>query len=132
MKFLIVTVSLISSLAFADHPQQVGKPVVEAVQTLLSQRVPVIDVRQEACDGYVVGAHLVSIEEFLNHPESAVNKVLKLVNSDKNKDVAVYCRSGARAAKVINVLKEFGFTNLHNLGGLGDYYDAATMQKCAR
>lgn len=37
---------------------------------------------------------------------------------DKNKQVIVFCRSGARSAKAIQVLKEkFGFENLYNLKG---------------
>jgi phage shock protein E len=120
----------LSSSAIADHSIQVGKPVADAAIYAISQEALVIDVRQEACDGYVKGAKLLSVDEFLNSPEFAAAKVLEWVGGDYNKDVIVYCRSGARAAKAIKVLEQYGFKKLHNLGGLGDYFDENTMVKC--
>ncbi len=130
MKKIILALSLFSSIALADHPIQVGKPVVAVAMSAMAQGIPVIDVRQEACEGYVKGAHLISVDEFLSSPDAAVAKVLKLVGNDKTKDIVVYCRSGARSAKAIAVLQKFGFTKLHNIGGLGDFYEAETMDRC--
>jgi phage shock protein E len=131
VKNIFVLVSLfISSVALANHPIQSGKPVVEAALNAISQGLLVIDVRQEACDGYVKGAGILSVEIFLNNPEKAVTAVLNWNGGKKDTDVLVYCRSGQRAAKAIAVLKQHGFTKLHNLGGLGDYFDQNTMQGC--
>lgn len=129
-KFVVAILLAYAPVAFTDHSVQVGKPVVDTAATLISQGVLVIDVRQEACNGYVKGAHLLSVDEFLNSPDTAVATVLKWVGDDKTRDVVVYCRSGARSAKAVAVLQKFGFTKLHNLGGLGDYFDPQNMEKC--
>lgn len=39
---------------------------------------------------------------------------------DKNTKIYVYCRSGARAAQATALLKEAGFSNVENLGGVDD------------
>ena len=41
----------------------------------------------------------------------------KSATLDKNKDVFVYCRSGARSKKACARLKELGFTSIYELGG---------------
>ncbi len=130
-KFFAMTAVLAGlSFAQADHPTQVGQPMVEAAQDFLSKGTVLLDVRQEACDGYVKGAHIISIDEFSKNPQKAVSEVSKLVNNDKSKSIAIYCRSGVRAGRALNILKENGFTNVHNLGGVGDYYNVTSMEKC--
>ncbi len=123
--FILMSLLMLSSFASADE-----KATVEIARAAIAEGTPVIDVRQEACNGYIKGAQLISIEEFVNTPENAVAKVLTLVNNDKTKKVALYCRSGARSGKVIAILEKQGFTNLKNLGGVGDYFDQNTMTKC--
>lgn len=41
----------------------------------------------------------------------------KSATLDKNKDVFVYCRSGARSKKACARLKELGFTSIYELDG---------------
>ncbi|NRT11056.1 rhodanese-like domain-containing protein [Flavobacterium sp. 14A] len=41
----------------------------------------------------------------------------KSATLDKNKDVYVYCRSGARSKKACARLKELGFTSIYELDG---------------
>lgn len=127
---LVATIVLVSIGASADHSKQVGEPMVLAAKSLLADGKVVLDVRQEACDGFVKGAQLISIDDFASTPDAALAKVMNLVKNDKAQFIAVYCKSGARSAKVISILKAHGFSNLHNLGGVGEYYDSATMQKC--
>lgn len=45
------------------------------------------------------------------------NQVSKLDKADSYK---VYCKSGARSDKAISTMREMGFKNLKNLGGLED------------
>lgn len=40
---------------------------------------------------------------------------------DTSKTVAVYCASGARSSMATQVLQQFGFTDVHNIGGLGHW-----------
>ncbi|OQW48441.1 MAG: hypothetical protein A4S09_04490 [Proteobacteria bacterium SG_bin7] len=117
-------------LFFSTHAGANEKATVELARTAISEGTPVIDVRQEACNGYVKGANLISIDEFVNAPDSAIARVSALVGNDKSKKIIVYCRSGNRSRKVIAILEKRGFTNLENIGGVGDYFDPQTMQKC--
>ena len=41
--------------------------------------------------------------------------------SDKKKPLFVYCRSGARSAKAVEILKRMGYTNVNDIGGILDY-----------
>lgn len=43
-------------------------------------------------------------------------QVLKL---DKTKSYKLYCRSGNRSAKALSLMKSLGFTDIENLGSLG-------------
>ncbi|MDZ4661098.1 MAG: rhodanese-like domain-containing protein [Pseudomonadota bacterium] len=127
---VIASVLLATSGASASHNKHVGEPMVLVAKNLIAEGQVVIDVRQEACDGYVKGAHIISIDDFSAATDVTMAKILKLVNDDKTKSVAVYCKSGVRSKKVMGILKAQGFSNLHNLGGVGEYYDPSTMQKC--
>ncbi len=130
-KILVIATLMFAAVnASADHSKQVGEPMVATAKSLIADGKLVLDVRQEACDGYVKGAQLISIDDFSSAPEAAIARLLKLTNNDKSTFVAVYCKSGARSGKVISILQANGFSNLHNLGGVGEYYDSTTMQKC--
>ncbi|MCB9821453.1 rhodanese-like domain-containing protein [Candidatus Nomurabacteria bacterium] len=60
------------------------------------------------------------------HAADAVNFDLQLMqagqlpNIDKNTKIYVYCRSGNRSAQAASLLKQAGFTNITDLGGLSD------------
>lgn len=40
---------------------------------------------------------------------------------DKKRPVIVYCKSGGRSAKAAEILKAAGFTQVHDLGGIGNW-----------
>jgi len=40
---------------------------------------------------------------------------------DTTKTVAIYCASGARSSMATQVLQQFGFNDVHNIGGLGHW-----------
>ena len=129
MKFLLTALVLfVSPLALAQQTQ--GKETVDRASSLISKGTIVIDVRQEACEGYVKGANLISIDKFLSNKESTQKKVLELTKGDKNKKIITYCRSGGRAGKAADILKNWGYTQIENIGGVGTYFDSKTMEKC--
>lgn len=115
--------------SYADHSPKIGAEVIIEAQKLMAQGIAVVDIRQEACEGYIKGANLISIDDILSGSNEALEQISKLTEN-KTKPLAVYCRSGGRAGKVISYLKSIGYKDLHNLGGLGDYFDANAMQKC--
>ncbi|MBS1153906.1 MAG: rhodanese-like protein [Myxococcaceae bacterium] len=61
------------------------------------------------------------------HLEGAVNipvedlekRIAEL--TDKKRPVVVYCKSGGRSAKAAALLKAAGFTQVHDLGGIGNW-----------
>lgn len=41
-----------------------------------------------------------------------------------NKPVAIYCASGGRSGMAANALRKMGYTQVHNIGGFGDWVNA--------
>lgn len=39
---------------------------------------------------------------------------------DKNTPIRLYCRSGGRAGKALTALREAGYTDVENIGSIGD------------
>jgi rhodanese-related sulfurtransferase len=71
----------------------------------------VLDVRtpEEFAEGHVPGA--------VNVPHDQVGARLGELQSLKDKDVVLYCRSGRRAGMAAEVLQQAGFTRLQHLEG---------------
>ena len=55
-----------------------------------------------------------------NIPLQAIDKVASVA---ENKDTAlyVYCQSGARSRQAAGLLKQMGYTNVNNIGGIAAY-----------
>jgi len=71
----------------------------------------IVDVRtpDEFAQGHVPGA--------VNIPVDQIGKRLSELQSAKQKDVVLYCRSGRRAGQAAEVLKTNGFNKLMHLEG---------------
>lgn len=130
MQGLVSVLLMLGSFAMAGEGMYQGKEMADAAKDLVAKGVTVIDVRQEACDGYVKGSHIISIDEITEKSSDALKKVNELTKNNKNAKIAIYCRAGRRAEKALKVLQEVGYTNLTNLGGLDGYFDSTTMEKC--
>jgi len=78
---------------------------------MIEQGALIVDVRTpgEFKSGHLPGAKLIPI----NQVSARINEF----GADKNKPVVVYCQSGSRSGKAENILKQNGFTNVHNGGG---------------
>ena len=79
---------------------------------LLSQGAIVIDVRSpsEFQGGHVQGARNIPL------PDLAAG--IAKVAHDKSKPILVHCLSGTRSAMAKRVLRQMGYTSVHNLGSL--------------
>lgn len=78
----------------------------------------VIDVRnQDEWDaGHIEGARLI--------PLPIVEEQIEELILDKNTEIIMYCRSGGRAGRALQILQVKGYTNIANLeGGYLDYLD---------
>lgn len=76
-----------------------------------------LDVRTE--DEYKEG----HIEGSLNHPLEKITTI-EAVLPDKETPLFVHCLSGARSARACAWLKQHGYTNVTNIGGIRDFKGA--------
>ena len=74
-------------------------------------KIYIVDVREE--DEYESG-HL---EKAINIPLS----ILSTIDLDKDAKIIVYCQSGRRSASAASRLKELGYTNVVDMGGINDW-----------
>lgn len=65
------------------------------------------------------------LEGSTNIPHGDIADKIAAVTEDKNAEIHLYCRSGGRAGKALNVLKDLGYTNVVNEGG----YSAIKMKR---
>lgn len=74
-----------------------------------------LDVRTpgEYREGHIPGSR--------NLPLQTIDKAAEIVD---NKDIPlfVHCLSGGRSRQAAAVLKQMGYTNVTNIGGIADYY----------
>ncbi len=61
-----------------------------------------------------------SIEGDVRISHSEIVQQIHKLFPDKNTNIHVYCRSGARAGKALLALKEAGYKNVLNMGGIND------------
>ena len=60
------------------------------------------------------------LQNAVNIPHDQIIEGIKVVSSDKNAPINLYCRSGRRAEVALNELKKAGYTNVTNHGGYDD------------
>lgn len=72
-----------------------------------------VDVRteQEFQSGHIEGA--------INIPVQVLEQ--RLSELPKDKEIVVYCRSGQRSARAQKMLKASGFTQVFDMGGMGNW-----------
>lgn len=107
-KLLIFMAAAICLITSACQNAKQGKVVTMKENAIL------LDVRtqDEYNAGHIAGAKLV--------PHDRIKEQIGSVIPDKKTPVYVYCRSGRRVKIAINAMKEMGYTDLHDLGGMED------------
>jgi sulfur-carrier protein adenylyltransferase/sulfurtransferase len=89
-----------------DVPEMTVRELKEKLDN--GQNVSVLDVREpHEYEVSNIGARLIPLGEL---PE-------RLVELDKEGTLAVHCRTGARSARAVQLLKEAGFQNVYNVKG---------------
>ena len=73
-----------------------------------------LDVRtpQEYAEGHIPGSWNIPLQE--------LGRAAKIVNH-KDTPLFVHCLSGGRSRQATAVLKQMGYTNVTNIGGIADY-----------
>jgi molybdopterin/thiamine biosynthesis adenylyltransferase/rhodanese-related sulfurtransferase len=104
---------LIDYQEFCGIPQanaqadEVPEITVEELKEKIDE-VSILDVREpHEYEVANIGARLIPLGEL---PE-------RLIELDKDEAVAVYCKTGARSARAVKLLKEAGFQNVYNVKG---------------
>ena len=89
-----------------------GKVAQNVVVEMIKSGGQVVDVRsaEEYRDGFYPGA--------VNIPVNELGR--RLGELQKEKAVVLYCASGARSGAAARLLRQAGFTQVVNAGGLGD------------
>ena len=61
-----------------------------------------------------------SLAGSINIPHTQVAKEILGIVKDKNAQINIFCRSGGRAGKALSVLQEMGYSNVKNVGSIGN------------
>ncbi|MBR5638425.1 MAG: rhodanese-like domain-containing protein [Muribaculaceae bacterium] len=116
---LVIGIVIYSSCATKNNGfKTVG---VDEFSKLIADResIQLVDMRtlSEYNEGHIAGAKLIDVNDSL-----FIDKVTAQL--DKQKTVAVYCRSGRRSAKAANAMVKAGFQVINLDGGIIAWQDA--------
>ena len=102
------------------EPSAQSQTITNAVSSAKQNQAFVLDVRspEEYNSGHVDVASNFDVE---------LLSAGKMPDLDKNADIYVYCRSGNRSATATQILKQNGFTNVTDIGGLDDLKKAGVL-----
>jgi len=79
------------------------------------KNIVILDVRteEEYSSGHIENSVLISVDDLKDKAES----ILK----DKDQKILIYCRTGNRSNTALKKLKEMGYTNLYDFGGINSW-----------
>ena len=114
---LVVTVMIFSIffISCKNETAEIKSISVEEVYEIIKNKEDylIIDVRtkEEYDEGHIGGATLLPVQEL----EDRLNEL------PKDKPIIVYCRSGNRSRTAAGILVNNGFTQVYDMGGIGDW-----------
>ena len=118
-------VAVLGMLIKSEFDSRVGAPIhlsaMNAIRLINNNDdALVIDVRESTAfkKGHIKGA--------INLPLSSIkDKIGELATQNKDSAVLAYCNSGATSTRACRLLKQAGFSNVHNIaGGINGWSDA--------
>lgn len=116
MKSLFSFLLLLLSVGLVQAQQEKPIDSIQVTNALLKKvqtgKVLLVDVRTP--EEYTTG-HLKNSLNIDYKNETFKTQIDKL---DKKKTVYLYCRTGNRSGKSVEILKSIGFQNVYNIGGL--------------
>lgn len=108
---IVATFVVLTGCSGSETAEVTNLNVTEFANVIATQDVVILDVRTPAefAAGHVSNAVNLDVESgrFAN----------EILNLDKSKTYAVYCRSGRRSAEAVKIMSDAGFTNLYNMNG---------------
>jgi rhodanese-related sulfurtransferase len=111
LKAALVAVAL--AAGFWVFAGGMGRTSGEEARKLVEKGAILIDVRttEEYAQGHIDGAKNIPVQ----------NLDTRMSELPKDKAIVVYCRSGARSSRAMRMLKEKGFTQVYDLGGMSNW-----------
>jgi phage shock protein E len=100
------TASTNNTVSANISPQEYQSQFVDAPHYLLDVRTPL-----EFDTGHIRGAANIAVETLAG----------RLSEVPQDKPVVIYCRSGNRSAQAASILREAGYTQVYDLGGVIDW-----------
>ena len=113
---LITTLILCACSSSSDASVYQRISTVEAIQMMDELDTYIIlDVRSESEfeAQHINGAILIPVSELRSRAEKEL--------PDKDAVIFVYCRAGNRSAEAARLLISMGYTNVYDMGGIGDW-----------
>ncbi|MBM7559982.1 rhodanese-like domain-containing protein [Marinitoga litoralis] len=110
---IIVIVFAILVINFFNSPKQSFQNIdpKEAYELIQTKDIIIIDVRTP---GEYNSGHIENSINIDYYNSSFKNELSKL---DKNKTYIIYCRSGNRSGKSLEIMRDLGFNNVYNITG---------------
>ena len=110
MKRFYLTLTILFSLNSISAELWTVSELKESISDL-DQKLVLLDVRTKAeyDSGHILNAINITHEEILESPE--------LLTEYKDSQMVVFCRSGVRAGKVIQLLESLGFEDIIDIDG---------------
>ena len=101
---------------------ETGDTITPEVLSAITHQALIVDVRtsEEFADGHYPGA--------INIPHETIMEGLNQLGVTADTSVILYCRSGNRSGQAEQVLREKGFTEARNAGGLEALLSATGKQ----
>ena len=125
LSLLIILLFVVTSGGFAQSHSTNYKvvPVKKVDKIIGKKNMIVIDVRtpEEVAEGTVPGS--------LNYNFNATDFKQHLTALDKTKPYLVYCRSGKRSGKTVEMMRAMGFRRIYELKAGFPAYDAYKQKK---
>jgi len=118
---VIVLAAITLALFYVSQNQESSKIMdpQTAKQNIEEQAGIIIDVRTSE---EFAGGHLQQAQH--NFDVMSGEFASKLDSLDKDETYYLYCRTGNRSGKATKMMKQDGFSNVHNIGGYQDLVDA--------
>lgn len=109
---VLLLATLVAVMASCSAQKKSFKEIntTQMMELIQQENVVAVDVRTpgEIADGYITGTNV-----FIDYnSDTFKEEVAKL---DKSKAYVVYCRSGNRSTKALNIMSDLGFLKLYEL-----------------
>lgn len=121
-KWILVIVVALLGLYFMTRPANKEEVAVLTISPAdyhaAKDKYFLLDVRtpEEYAEKHIPGSVLIPVT-----PEDEFRKQMAERIPDRKTGVAVYCRSGRRSGIAVGIMREMGYVNAYNLGGINDW-----------